>query len=191
MHKEKGVIKSIGVIGAGTMGNGIAQTAARAGLAVVMRDVTDEFLNRGLPTIDKSLQRDVDKQRLAPPEKQDIIARIKPTIELADLGDVDFIVEAIHEDFAVKAELFRQLDKIARPAVILASNTSSISITRLAAATARPDRFIGMHFMNPVPVMKLVELIRGIATDEGTFQAIRELAVKLGKTPVAAEDFPA
>jgi 3-hydroxybutyryl-CoA dehydrogenase len=155
-----------------------------------MRDVTDEFLNRGLTTIDKSLQRDVDKQRLAAPEKQATLARIKPTIELADLGDVDFIVEAIHEDFAVKAELFRQLDKIARPAVILASNTSSISITRLAAVTARPDRFIGMHFMNPVPVMKLVEIIRGLATANETYTATRALAETMGKTPVEVNDAP-
>ena len=184
------MIKSIGVVGAGTMGNGIAQTAARAGLAVVMRDVTDEFLKRGLTAIDKSLQRDVDKQRLAPQEKQDIIARIKPTIELAEFSDVDFIVEAIHEDFAVKAELFRQLDKIARPEVILASNTSSISITRLAAVTARPDRFIGMHFMNPVPVMKLVEIIRGLATANDTYDATRALAEAMGKTPVEVNDAP-
>jgi 3-hydroxybutyryl-CoA dehydrogenase len=184
------VIKSVGVVGAGTMGNGIAQTAARAGLAVVMRDVTDDFLKRGLATIDKSLQRDVDKQRLAPQEKQEILARIKPTTELADLRDMDFIVEAIHEDFAVKSDLFRQLDKIARPEVILASNTSSISITRLAAVTSRPDRFIGMHFMNPVPVMKLVEIIRGLATVDATYDATRALAETMGKTPVEVNDAP-
>lgn len=184
------MIRSVGVVGAGTMGNGIAQTAARAGLVVVMRDVTDELLKRGLTTMDKSLQRDVDKQRLAPQEKQAILARIKPTTELADLRDADFIVEAIHEDFAVKADLFRQLDNLARPEVILASNTSSISITRLAAITSRPDRFIGMHFMNPVPVMKLVEIIRGLATAEATYTATCALAETMGKTAVEVNDAP-
>ena len=165
------MIKSFGVVGAGTMGNGIAQTAARAGLSVVMRDVTDEFIKRGLSTIDKSLQRDVDKQRLAPQEKQEIISRINPTTELADLSNCDFVVEAITEDLAVKSDVISQLDRIVKPEVILASNTSSISITRLAAVTSRPDRFIGMHFMNPVPVMKLVEVIRGIATSDETYQS--------------------
>jgi 3-hydroxybutyryl-CoA dehydrogenase len=174
------VIKSVGVIGAGTMGNGIAQTAARAGLKVIMRDVSDDFLKRGLSTIDKSLQRDVDKQRLGDDEKQEIISRIKPTTELA----------AVTEDFAVKSELFRQLDQITRPDVILASNTSSISITKLAASTSRPDRFIGMHFMNPVPVMKLVEVIRGVATSDETYRATRELAEGMGKVPVEVNDAP-
>jgi 3-hydroxybutyryl-CoA dehydrogenase len=190
MRKEDGVIKSFGVVGAGTMGNGIAQTAARAGLSVVMRDVTDEFLKRGLSTIDKSLQRDVDKERLAPNEKQEIISRIEPTTELADLGSCDFVVEAITEDLAVKSDVIGQLDRTVRPGVILASNTSSISITRLAAITSRPDRFIGMHFMNPVPVMKLVEVIRGIATSDETYQATRELAEMMGKTPVEVNDAP-
>jgi 3-hydroxybutyryl-CoA dehydrogenase len=190
MHKEKGVIKSFGVIGAGTMGNGIAQTAARAGLSVVMRDVTDEFIKRGLSTIDKSLQRDVDKQRLASQEKQEIISRINPTTELADLSNCDFVVEAITEDLAVKSDVISQLDRLVKPEVILASNTSSISITRLAAVTSRPDRFIGMHFMNPVPVMKLVEVIRGIATSDETYQRTRELAEAMGKIPVEVNDAP-
>ena len=184
------MIKSIGVVGAGTMGNGIAQAAARAGLKVVMRDVSDDFLKRGLSTIDKSLQRDVDKQRLASDEKQEIIARIKPVTNLANLHEMDFVVEAITEDFSVKSEVFRQLDQRVRPDVILASNTSSISITRLAAITSRPDRFIGMHFMNPVPVMKLVEVIRGIATSDETYAATRELAEAMGKIPVEVNDGP-
>jgi len=184
------VIKLLGVVGAGTMGNGIAQAAARSGLTVIMRDVSDDFLKRGLSTIGKSLQRDVDKQRLSSDEKQEIIARIKPVTDPADLRDTDFVIEAITEDLAVKSELFRQIDQIVRPDVILASNTSSISITKLAAVTARPDRFIGMHFMNPVPVMKLVEVIRGLATSDETYQATRSLAEAMGKIPVEVSDAP-
>ena len=184
------MIKSIGVVGAGPMGNGISQVAARAGLAVIMRDLTEEFLKRGLTSIDKSLQRDVDKQRLSPEEKQEIISRVKPTTDMADLGGADFVVEAVVEELGAKAALFRELDRIARPDVILASNTSSISITKLAAATARPARFIGMHFMNPVPVMKLVEIIRGIATSDETFAVTRELTEAMGKMPVEVNDAP-
>ena len=184
------MIKSIGVVGAGTMGNGIAQVAARAGLAVIMHDVTDEFLARGLSTIDKSLQRDVEKQRLTPEDKQRIVSLIKPVKELTALGEADFVVEAVTEDLAVKLDIFRKLDQIVRPEVTLASNTSSISITKLGAATSRPDRFIGMHFMNPVPVMKLVEIIRGVATSDETYIATRQLAEAMGKTPVAVNDSP-
>ena len=184
------MIESIGVIGAGTMGNGIAQVAARVGLSVVLQDVTDEFLGRGMLAIDKSLQRDVDKQRLANHEKQQIVSRIKATKEPSDLRDVDFVVEAITEDLTVKLDLFRRLDQTVRPDVILASNTSSISITKLAAGTSRPDRFIGMHFMNPVPVMKLVEIIRGVATSAETYEATRRLAEAMGKTPVEVNDSP-
>ena len=184
------MIKSIGVVGAGTMGNGIAQVAARAGLAVIMRDLTEEFLKRGLTSIDKSLQRDVDKQRLSPEEKQEIISRIKPTTDMTALGEADFVVEAVVEELGAKAALFGELDRIARPDVILASNTSSISITKLAATTSRPTRFIGMHFMNPVPVMKLVEIIRGIATSDETFAVTRELTELMGKTPVEVNDAP-
>ncbi|HEX5736236.1 MAG TPA: 3-hydroxybutyryl-CoA dehydrogenase [Blastocatellia bacterium] len=184
------MIKLIGVVGAGTMGNGIAQVAARAGLAVIMSDLTEEFLKRGLTSIDKSLQRDVDKQRLSPEEKQEIISRIKLTTDMADLGEADFVVEAVVEELGAKAALFGELDRIARPGVILASNTSSISITKLAATTSRPARFIGMHFMNPVPVMKLVEIIRGIATSDETFAATRELTELMGKTPVEVNDAP-
>jgi 3-hydroxybutyryl-CoA dehydrogenase len=172
------------------MGNGIAQVAARAGLAVVMHDVADEFLARGLSTIDKSLQRDVEKQRLTAEDKHRIVSRIRPVKELAVLGEVDFVIEAVTEDLAAKLDIFRKLDLIVRPDVILASNTSSISITKLGAATSRPDRFIGMHFMNPVPVMKLVEIIRGMATSDGTYMATRQLAEGMGKTPVEVNDSP-
>ena len=182
--------KTIGVIGAGTMGNGIAQVAARAGFDVVMRDVSDDFLKRGLATVDRSLQRDVDKARLTGDDKQQIVARLRTTVELDDLSDCDFVIEAITENFEAKAEVFRALDRLLRPEAMLASNTSSISITRLAAATSRPDRFIGMHFMNPVPVMKLVEIIRGLATSEATYAATRELADAVGKTAVEVNDAP-
>lgn len=184
------MIEKVGVIGSGTMGNGIAQAAARAGFTVVMRDLTEDFLKRGLATIDKSLQRDVDKGRLNTEEKQNILARVEPRTEIESLADADFIVEAINEDFNVKANLFRQLDHLVRPQVILASNTSSISITRLAAATSRPDRFIGMHFFNPVPVMKLVEVVRGMATSDETFAATKALAEAMGKTAVEVNDSP-
>jgi 3-hydroxybutyryl-CoA dehydrogenase len=189
-RKEGCLIQSIGVVGAGTMGNGIAQVSARAGFSVLMHDVTDEFLNRGLGAIEKSLQRDVDKQRLSLDEKQTIISRIKATKDVSDLSGVDFVVEAITEDLAVKLDMFKRLDATARPDVILSSNTSSISITKLAAATSRPDRVIGMHFMNPVPVMKLVEIIRGIATSDETFEATRKLTEAIGKTPVEVNDSP-
>jgi 3-hydroxybutyryl-CoA dehydrogenase len=180
----------IGVIGAGTMGNGIAQVAARAGYNVVMRDVKDEFLQRGLQAIDKSLQRDVDKQRLSAEEKQSIIKRIKSTTELEALAEASFVVEAVTENLDVKTELFSALDRITPPEAILASNTSSISITRLGAATSRPDKVIGMHFMNPVPVMKLVEVIRGLATSDETYERVRSLSEKLGKTALDCNDSP-
>jgi len=180
----------IGVIGAGTMGNGIAQVAARAGYSVIMRDVTQEFLQRGLKAIDKSLQRDVDKQRLSAEEKQSIIGRIKSTTELDALSEASLVVEAVTEDLDVKTELFGALDKITPPEAILASNTSSISITRLGAATSRPDKVIGMHFMNPVPVMKLVEVIRGVATSNETYERVRSLSEKLGKTALDCNDSP-
>ena len=180
----------IGVIGAGTMGNGIAQVAARAGYSVVMRDVKDEFLQRGLQAIDRSLQRDVDKERLSTEEKQSIIERIKSTTELEALSEASFVVEAVTEDLSVKTEIFSALDRITPPDAILASNTSSISITRLGAATERPDKVIGMHFMNPVPVMKLVEVIRGLATSNETYERVRSLSEKLGKTALDCNDSP-
>jgi 3-hydroxybutyryl-CoA dehydrogenase len=180
----------IGVVGSGTMGNGIAQVAARAGYSVVMRDVKDEFLERGLKTIDKSLQRDVDKSRLNAEDKQAIIGRIKVTTDIGELQGASFVIEAVTEDLDVKTELFKALDSITPREAILASNTSSISITRLGAATARPDKVIGMHFMNPVPVMKLVEVIRGIATSNETYERVRGFAERLGKTSLDCNDSP-
>ena len=180
----------IGVVGAGTMGNGIAQVAARAGCNVVMRDVRDEFLERGMSAIDRSLQRDVDKDRLSYADKQSIISRIKITTDLAAVSDASIVIEAITENQAVKTELFNDLDHLSASLTILASNTSSISITKLGAATDRPDKVIGMHFMNPVPVMKLVEVIRGLATSDETYEKVRSLAEKLGKTALDCQDSP-
>lgn len=179
-----------GVIGAGTMGNGIAQVAARAGYDVVLRDIKDEFLERGMKAIDKSLQRDVDKQRLSEEEKKTIISRIKTTTEMDAMKDTSIVVEAVTENLDIKLEVFRALDEMTKPDAILASNTSSISITKIAAATKRPDKVIGMHFMNPVPVMKLVEVIRGIATSEETYQTVRAMSEKLGKIPLDCNDYP-
>jgi 3-hydroxybutyryl-CoA dehydrogenase len=172
------------------MGNGIAQVAARAGYRVVMRDVTDEFLERGLASINKSLNRDVEKERLSKKEKDEIVERITTTIEIDALSDASFVVEAITENLELKSEVFRRLDQITRPEAILASNTSSISITKLGAATKRPDKVIGMHFMNPVPVMKLVEVIRGIATSDATYERVRGLSEQMGKTALDCQDSP-
>ena len=180
----------IGVVGSGTMGNGIAQVAARAGFNVILHDVDEEFLQRGLQAIDKSLQRDVDKQRLSTEEKQSITGRIQTTTELDALSRASFVVEAVNEDFDVKSKVFRALDRITPSDTILASNTSSISITKLAAVTSRADKVIGMHFMNPVPVMKLVEVIRGIATSDETYEKVRALTEKLGKTALDCNDSP-
>lgn len=179
-----------GVVGAGTMGNGIAQVAARAGFDVVMRDVAPELLARGMTAIDKSLQRDVDKDRLSPDEKQSILRRVKTTTDLNGLRAAFIVVEAVTENFSVKSEVFKTLDSMVTTDAILASNTSSISITRLGAVTQRPDKVIGMHFMNPVPVMKLVEIIRGAATTDETYQAVHELTEKLGKIPLECHDSP-
>ena len=184
------MIETIGVIGAGTMGNGIAQVAARAGHKIILRDVKDEFLQRGMAAIDKSLQRDVDKERLTEEEKRAIINRIQSATEMSALRDCDLVIEAVTEDVKVKTDVFRQLDELTRPEAILASNTSSISITKLGAATGRPDKVIGMHFMNPVPVMKLVEIIRGIATSDETFEIVRDLTLKFDKTPLECNDLP-
>src|SRR5215813_9175643 len=148
----------IGVVGSGTMGNGIAQVAARAGFRVVLCDIKDEFLQRGMAAVEKSLQRDVDKERLSSEDKKQIVGRIRTTTNLRDLSKVSFAIEAVTEDLGVKTQIFQELDQVTPPETILASNTSSISITKLAAATRRPDKVIGMHFMNPVPVMKLVEV---------------------------------
>ncbi|MFN2453809.1 MAG: 3-hydroxybutyryl-CoA dehydrogenase [Pyrinomonadaceae bacterium] len=172
------------------MGNGIAQVSARAGYNVVLRDISEEFLARGMKAVDRSLQRDVDKERLREEEKRAIVGRIKTTTELSELSEASLIVEAITENLQVKTEVFRALDEIAGPETILASNTSSISITKLGAATKRPDKVIGMHFMNPVPVMKLVEIIRGIATSDETYAKVRALTEKLEKTPLECNDMP-
>jgi 3-hydroxybutyryl-CoA dehydrogenase len=190
MTENEGVAEIIGVVGAGTMGNGIAQVAARAGYEVLMRDVKEEFLARGMEAIGRSLQRDVDKERLKEEEKLAVVARIRTTTELADFKDAAFVVEAITENLSAKQEVFRELDRVVRPEGILASNTSSISITKLGAATRRPDKVIGMHFMNPVPVMKLVEVIRGIATSDETYGRTRALTERMGKTALECNDSP-
>ncbi len=179
-----------GVVGAGTMGNGIAQVAARAGFDVIVRDVAEEFLARGMQSIDKSLQRDVDKERLTADEKNAITARIRTTTDIAGLKEAFIVVEAVTESLEVKTEVFGALDEVLGTDAILASNTSSISITKLGASTTRPDKVIGMHFMNPVPVMKLVEIIRGAATSDQTYETVRALTEKLGKTPLECNDYP-
>ena len=188
--EQEDVSEIIGVVGAGTMGNGIAQVAARAGYDVVMRDVTQEFLQRGLTAIDKSLQRDVDKERLSPADKASIVARIRTDTSLDSLRDAAIVIEAVTEDLKVKTEVFQALDAIVGDQTILASNTSSISITKLGAATKRPDKVIGMHFMNPVPIMKLVEVIRGMATSDETYEKVRALTEQLGKTALDCQDSP-
>ncbi len=180
----------VGVVGAGTMGNGIAQVAARAGYTVVMRDVSEEFLKKGISAIDKSLQRDVDKERLSSEEKLGIVSRIQPATALDAFHEAFIVIEAVTENLSVKTEVFQALDKITPPETILASNTSSISITKLGAATTRPEKVIGMHFMNPVPVMKLVEVIRGMATSDETYENVRQLTEKLGKTALDCQDSP-
>jgi 3-hydroxybutyryl-CoA dehydrogenase len=180
----------IGIVGAGTMGNGIAQVAARAGYDVVMRDVKDEFLQKGLQAIDKSLQRDVEKERLSREEKEATLGRIETTTDLDALRDASFVIEAVSEVLAIKTEVFVALDRITKAETILASNTSSISITKLGATTGRPDKVIGMHFMNPVPIMKLVEVIRGLATSDETYDKVQALTEKLGKTALDCHDSP-
>ena len=182
--------ETIGVVGAGTMGNGIAQVAARAGYSVVLRDVGEEFLERGMKAVDKSLQRDVDKERLSEEEKRAIIGRIRTSTRWEALSGASLVVEAVTENLSIKSEVFHTLDEVTGPEAILASNTSSISITKLGATTKRPDKVIGMHFMNPVPVMKLVEIIRGMATSEETYKKIQDLTLKLGKTPLECNDMP-
>ncbi len=183
-------IKTFGVVGAGQMGGGIAQVAAVSGFQVIMSDIKDEFVQRGLNTISKSLDRFVKKGKLTQEDKEAAMGRIKGTIDLADMKDADFVVEAATENEPLKLGIFRDLDSISRRDVILSSNTSSISITKIAAATKRPEKVIGMHFMNPVPMMVLVEVIRGLETSDETYQTVEDLAKKLGKTPVPANDFP-
>jgi 3-hydroxybutyryl-CoA dehydrogenase len=183
-------IQRVGVVGAGTMGNGIAHVFARSGYSVVLCDLERRFLDRGLDAISKNLDREVAKNRISAEDKAAALKRIEPVVERAKLADCDFVVEAATEKYEIKSEIFRDLDRICRPEIILASNTSSISITKLAALTKRPDKVIGMHFFNPVPVMKLVEVIRGLATSNETFGTVRELALKLEKTPVEVNDAP-
>lgn len=183
-------INSVGVIGAGTMGNGIAHVFSKSGYDVVMVDVKQEFVDRGLNTISKNMEREVAKSKLSSDARDAALKRIRPSTDRNDLSQCDLIVEAATEKFEIKSELFRELDQMCRPNAILASNTSSISITKLAAQTKRPDKVIGMHFFNPVPVMKLVEVIRGLATSQQTYDAVRDLAVKLDKTPVEVNDAP-
>ena len=183
-------VKTFGVIGAGQMGNGIAQVAAMSGLNVIMNDVKAEFVERGLATITKILSRNVDKGKMTGEEKGAVLARIKTSTNLKDMAAADFVVEAATENETIKNQIFKDLDEITEPGVILSSNTSSIPIGRIAAQTKRPAKVIGMHFMNPVPVMRLVEVIPGIATSEETFKLTWDLAEKFGKTPARSNDYP-
>ncbi len=183
-------VKKIAVIGAGTMGNGIAQVFAHHGYPVVMIDIKDSFVERGIAAIEKSLARLVKKEAISDAVKVEVLGRVTGSTNLKDAAGADLVVEAVLEDFAMKTKVFKELDGLLGKDAILSSNTSSISITALAAQTSRPDRFIGMHFMNPVPVMKLVEIIRGLATSDATTAAICELSTKLEKTPVEVNDYP-
>jgi 3-hydroxybutyryl-CoA dehydrogenase len=183
-------LKNIGIIGAGTMGNGIAHVFAKSGYDVTLVEVEQRLLDRGLDTISKNLDREVAKNKITAEQKSAALGRIRGSLSRKDLAQSDFVIEAATEKFDIKAEIFRDLDEICRPEIILASNTSSISITKLAAVTKRPDKIIGMHFFNPVPMMKLVEVIRGIATSNETYATVKELALKLEKTPVEVNDAP-
>ena len=183
-------IRRVGVVGAGTMGNGIAHVFARSGYAVTLFDVEQRFLDRALDVIAKNLARETAKAKITAEQEAAALERIMPVLDRSRLGDCDFIIEAATEKFEIKAEIFRDLDRIARADIVLASNTSSISITKLGALTQRPAQVIGMHFFNPVPVMKLVEVIRGLATSQSTYNMVRDLAVALDKTPVEVNDAP-
>ena len=183
-------IKRVGVIGAGTMGNGIAHVFARSGFDVVLCDVEQRFLERGIGTISKNLDREVKKGKITETDKPAVLGRIEATTDASALAAADFAVEAVPEQLDLKVKLLKEVDSVLRPGVILASNTSSISITQLGAQTSRPERFVGMHFMNPVPVMTLVEVIRGLATSDETFQTTVALCEKLEKKPVAVNDAP-
>jgi len=183
-------MEKIVVIGAGTMGNGIAHTAAAAGFDVTLLDVSESILERATSTISANLQRGVDKGKMTADEKQAVLGRIRATTDVESVADADIVVEAIIENLAAKVGLFERLDRLAKEECILASNTSSISITRIAAATKRPEKVIGMHFMNPVPVMTLVEVIRGIATSDETYRKVEDLSKRMGKTPIAVNDYP-
>src|SRR5229473_4013538 len=183
-------IKTVAVLGAGTMGNGIAHVLARAGYSVILRDVDQNFLERALSTIGKNLDREIKKGKLPESEKPTVLSRIRTALDIAAIAAADFAVEAVPERLEIKRAVLTEADKILGPEVILASNTSSISMTTLAALTSRPDRFVGMHFMNPVPVMALVEVIRALQTCDAAFNLTMELTKKLGKTPVAVNDAP-
>ena len=183
-------IKTIGVVGAGQMGSGIAQIAAASGLSVLMSDIKEEFVEKGFSAIEKSLGRMVKKEKISEEDLKTILARIEGTTSLGDMAKTDFVVEAATENEALKLQIFRDLDEFCREGVILSTNTSSLSITKIAGVTGRPEKVIGMHFMNPVPLMKLVEIINGLATSEETFQITKDLSIQLGKTPVPANDFP-
>jgi len=183
-------IQTIAIIGAGTMGNGIAHTAARSGFKVILHDIAESFLDRAVSTIAKNLEREVAKGRITANDKNAVLSRISAVTQNSALSEADFVIEAVIEDIETKLRVFEGMDRIARPDVILASNTSSISITKIASKTKRPDKVIGMHFMNPVPVMPLVEVVRGIATSDETYQMTKELAESLGKTAVEVNDFP-
>jgi 3-hydroxybutyryl-CoA dehydrogenase len=185
-----GQIKIVAVLGAGTMGNGIAHVFARSGFTVILHDIDQRFLDRALDTIGKNLDREIKKGKLAESDRPAVLARLKPATDMAAIAAADFVVEAVPEKIEIKRAVLTEADRILRPEVIIASNTSSISMTALAALTTRPDRFVGMHFMNPVPVMVLVEVIRALQTSEATFATTMELAKKLGKTPVAVNDAP-
>jgi 3-hydroxybutyryl-CoA dehydrogenase len=183
-------IKTVAVLGAGTMGNGIAHVFARAGIKVILRDVEQRFLDRGMETIGKNLDREIKKGKLAAAEKGTVLSRIQAVTEMKEIAAADFLVEAVPEKIDIKRAVLREADRFLLPDAIIASNTSSISMTTLAALMQRPERFVGMHFMNPVPVMPLVEVIRALQTSDATFSATMELAKKLGKTPVAVNDAP-
>ena len=184
-------IKTVGIVGAGTMGSGIAQVAAQvAGMNVILNDIKQEFVDRGLSAIDKNLERQVSKERITADEKTTVLGRITASTDVADMKDADYIIEAAIETLDLKLDLFKRLDEVCKPGVVLATNTSSISVTRIAAATKRPDKVVGMHFFNPAQVMKLVEVVNGLATSRETTDATVALAEKFGKSPVEASDFP-
>ena len=183
-------IKTLGVVGAGQMGNGIVQVASSSGFRVVMSDIADSFVQKGLANISKNLDRMVEKGKIPSQKKEEIMGRIKGTVQMKDMAEADLVVEAATENEPLKLNIFKELDQICRKEVILSSNTSSLSITKIASATKRPSQVIGMHFMNPVPVMQLVEIIRGLQTSQETFNTVKSLAEKMGKIPMEANDFP-
>jgi len=184
------VVKKIGVIGAGQMGHGIALVSAQAGYEVILRDIKDEFVKKGINGIEKFLNKSIEKGKITEADKKKIMSKIKGTTKLEDLKDVDLVIEAIFENVKVKKDLFKELDDICKKETFFASNTSTIPITDLASVTNRPEHFIGMHFMNPVPIMKLVEVIRGLKTDDETTKLIKDLSEKMGKIPVEVNDSP-